>query len=347
MPPFHNPTKTTFSMARSRVGGSSAKISGVLGSLLYTVGKSSAGGYQQYIANYTGIRTNPNTKYQALARMQIAVIERMVQILSPVLQSSFEGVNMGVNSVNEFAKVNMKELQNDSKEHWDWGAGFCYPEKGREYCAWAPFIISYGSLIAPKAFALTAEDSTLYTRTIEISFDKENPRYIDLRKALGISKEGSFNVVMITGEESIVRTGGVLVKGKLNPSINDYQYLSDLPQMSLLNFDWKLLEGAYSGEFKVSISSWFNSVERKLYYRIEPMYQSRNHWWVAPTMLAGVIWSDKKKSRWCKSSTRLMPPYLVSEYQPFGRSAFEVFRTWWPAYDGETYDELFGRNNRR
>lgn len=333
-------------MARSRVGGTTAKISGVLGSLLYSVGKSSDGGYNQYIASYTGMRENPNTKNQALARMQIAMIERMVQILSPVLQASFEGVDYGVNSVNEFARINMKEIQNDAKLHWEWAAGFCYPEKGREYCAWAPLIISAGSLLPPEALTLRAEDNTNYSRVIEVTFDKAEPRYIDLRKALGISKDGSFNVILITGEESIFKTGAVLVKGKLNKNINDLTRLFDIPQMSIFDFEWRLLEGTYTGDFKINFSAWWEYNPTKLCIRLEPSYYNNNHWWVAPTMLAAVVWSDKKRSRWCKSTARLLPPYLVSEYQPFGMAPFEVFKSWWPAYDGETYEELFGRKTK-
>lgn len=334
-------------MARSRVGGSSAKISGVLGSLLYTVGKSSAGGYQQYIANYTGIRTNPNTKYQALARMQIAVIERMVQILSPVLQTSFEGVDVGVNSVNEFARQNMRDIQDYCKNYWEYAFGWCFPMKGQELTAWAPMIISLGSLAAPKAVTLNAGGFPHYRRNIEIDLPTGKYRYIDIRKALGISKDGSFNLVIIDGEYDVFKTGACLLKCRLNPAINDYTDIRNLDPETLFLREVKMFEQPFLTETTISHSITYLESANRIYIYTRVITRMGSSWSETDQMLAGIVWSDRKKSRWCKSSTRLAPPFIVSEEEQFGRSPQEAFYTWFDNYDGQGYDEFFGRSNNK
>lgn len=334
-------------MARSRVGGTTAKISGVLGSLLFSVGKNSNGEFTQYIANYTGQRENPNTKYQALARMQIALIERMVEILSPVLQNSFEGISSGVNSVNEFAKVNMKSIQSYCQQYWTDAYGWCFPIKGQEYTAFAPLVISEGSFRAPECVTIHSINAGHYRRSIRIQLPANSYRYVDIRKALGITKDGSFNLVLLCGEYTSFRTGACMLKCKLNPHINDYADIRSLDPEDLFVRETKTFETPFiNGQNLLHSISYLSSVNM-IIINTRITTQTDGNTFETDEILHALIWSDKKKSRWIKSTAMLLPPYMMQEGDEFGRAPFESYYTWDENYDGESYNEYFGRQTRR
>lgn len=334
-------------MARSRVGGTSAKISGVLGSLLFTVGKNTAGNFTQYIASYSGVRENPNTKYQALARMQIALIERMVQILTPVLQNSFEGIASGVNSINEFAKANMKSVQQYCQNYWGEAFGWCFPTKGEPYTAWAPLIISAGSFKAPSCVEVANAGWPHYHRRIRITLPKDKFRYVDVRKALGISKNGSFNLVLIFGEYTVFKTGAGMLKCKLNTHINDYTDIRYIDPELLFVRETKVFESPYGTGVNISHSIQYQDNTNTIIIHTRVMTPGGGGMWDSDTMLHALIWSDKKRNKWVKSTEMLIPPEVYSEGMEYGRGPWDAFYTWDENYDGETYQQYFGRSIKK
>lgn len=334
-------------MARSRVGGTSAKISGVLGSLLFTVGKNSAGDFTQYIASYTGVRENPNTKYQALARMQIALIERMVQILTPVLQNSFEGIASGVNSINEFARVNMKQIQSYCETYWSEAYGWCFPTKGEPFTAWAPLIISEGSFRAPSCVEVVAGAAPHYRRRIRITLPAGAFRYVDIRKALGISKNGSFNLVLMFGEYTQYKTGGGMIKCKLNTRINDYTDIRTLNPEDLFVCESKIFDTPFSGQTNLISGIQYTESNNTIVINTRVTTSNGNGTFETDNLLHALIWSDKKRTKWVKSTEMLLPPEVYSEGMEFGRGPWEAYYTWDENYDGESYQEYFGRKTKK
>lgn len=334
-------------MARSRVGGTSSKKSGVLGSLLFTIGKNGTGDYTQYIASYTGIRENPNTKYQALARMQIGLIERMVQVLSSILQNSFEGIASGVNSINEFAKVNTKSIQQYCIDYWDQAFGWCFPTKGNPYSAWAPLIVSLGSFKAPECVEVRASQTGNWRRTIRISLPAGKYRYVDLRKALGVSKNGSFNLILMVGKYTDFRTGACMMKCKLNTRINDYVDIRQLDPEDLIIRETRILEHPFVGDTRLLNGIQYLESVNQILIHTRVTNVNDNGSFEMDNLLHALIWSDKKRNKWVKSSEILHPYKVFEEGEEFGRGPWDAFYSWDENYDGETYQQYFGRSTKK
>lgn len=330
-------------MARSRVGGSSAKLSGVLGSLLFTVGKSADGGYEQYIASYSGQRENPRTKYQMLARMQIALVERMTFILSKIVRCSFEGIDIGVNSVNEFAKLNMKDIQSYCQNYWKEAYGWSFPTMGNPYNSWAPLVVSYGSLQVPKCWSFTATSSMYHTRRFDIQLPSGQTRFVDLRKALGLSFEGSFNIVLISGMYEELKTGGWLVKGQLNKAFGDTRNIDATNVATCFKISTERLESTYPSEERCRVQISFDAVNNKISILVVPESRGEYQWLTIETHLHALIYSDKKKSRWCKSTARLTPYKIFDPSEEYGLAPYLAYQTWDSDYSDQEYDEYFGR----
>lgn len=330
-------------MARSRVGGSSAKLSGVVGSLLFYVGKSADGGYEQYIASYSGQRENPRTKYQMLARMQIALIERMTFILSKIVRCSFEGIDVGVNSVNEFAKLNMKDIQSYCQNYWKEAYGWSFPTMGNPYNAWAPLIVSYGSLHIPKCWRVEESGGLYHTRFFYITLPAGKKRFVDLRKALGLSYDGSFNIVLISGMYEELKTGGWLVKGQLNKSFGDTRIITSSNVTSCFNISTERLESTYPSEERCQVTITYDSAYNMIIIRVRPESRGESQWLTIETHLHALIYSDKKKSRWCKSTARLTPYKVFQPTDEYGLAPYLAYQTWDPNYTDEEYEDYFGK----
>ena len=330
-------------MARSRVGGSSAKLSGLLGSVVFTIGKTSDGGYEQYISAYNPEKENLNTKYQALARMIIATIERMVHVLTPVLRASFEGVPVGVTSVNEFAKLNMKSIQDYCRKYWFNAYGWSFPVKGNPLNCWAPLQISYGSMKTPKAWSVEIGSWPTYIRTFVLQLPNQRNRVVDIRRALGISRQGSFNIVCMIGDYQVGKTGACFVKGTIDPSANDTEYLDRGDIRSKVNIETRLLEAAGEERTNIGVNVNYNPNTHRLTFQVIPQFYSGYQWITYDTHLHATIFSDYKKGKWVKSVARLSPHKVFEPDEEFGRAPFEAFTTWDSNYNDESYEEYFGR----
>lgn len=329
-------------MARSRVGGTRAKLSGVLGSLVFSVGQSADGGYEQYIATYNDDRENPNTKYQALARMQIAMIERMVHILTPLLRVSFQNCSVGVESVNEFAKVNMKSIQTYCENYWKYAFGWSFPNKGNPLECWAPLQISYGTLKVPDVWSVTVGNWPYYIRTYRLQAPVGKYRVADLRKAMNLTRYGSFAFVSIWGVYQMFKTGAMMVKVRIADGINDTADYRTIQPAQLFAFEAKMLEAATQGENKVELNPLYDSSNNVFSFAPE-VYSRGNYGWLEnETFLSTMLYSDYRRKRWLKSTARLAPPQTYTIEDEYGRAPYEAFQTWDPNYSDEDYDDYFG-----
>lgn len=137
-------------MARSRVGGSTAKLSGKVGDIIYSITRNPDGSFRQVISANPEERFNPNTDAQARARMTMAMIERAMFTYRDFMGTGFEGVDLGTNNVSKFSEINYNTIKYDIETYWDvedwpdWNYDF--PRKGQTAPKDGCFIISQGSL---------------------------------------------------------------------------------------------------------------------------------------------------------------------------------------------------------
>lgn len=331
-------------MGRSRIGGTRALVSGIVGSVVFSVGKNSDGGWEQYIATYNDQKENPNTKYQALARMQIALIERMVYYLSYVLRASFEGVAVGANSVNEFAKVNMKSIQDYCEKYWYGAYGWAFPEKGLPEYAWAPLIISQGTMATPKKWSVEVDSWPYYVRTyvLQLPATAQN-KVVDIRKALGISRKGSFNIVQVIGTYGMFKTGACFFKGMISDIANDAVVITPENIGQILTIQTKILAVVNTQEMELRYNLSYDPQTHQVRLTITPRVYTGYQWITWDTFLHATIFSDYKKNKWIKSTSRLTPPESYTLESEYGRAPYEAYQSWDANYHDETYKDYFGR----
>lgn len=331
-------------MGRSRIGGTRALVSGIVGSVVFSVGKNSDGGWEQYIATYNDQKENPNTKYQALARMQIALIERMVYYLSYVLRASFEGVAVGANSVNEFAKVNMKSIQDYCEKYWYGAYGWAFPEKGLPEYAWAPLIISQGTMDTPKKWSVEVGSWPYYVRTyvLQLPATAQN-KVVDIRKALGISRKGSFNIVQVIGTYGMFKTGACFFKGMISDAANDAVVITPDNIGQILSIQTKILAVVNTQEMELRYNLSYEPQTHQVRLTITPRVYTGYQWITWDTFLHATIFSDYKKNKWIKSTSRLTPPESYTLESEYGRAPYEAYQSWDENYHDETYKDYFGR----
>lgn len=137
-------------MARSRVGGSTAKLSGKVGDVIYSITRNPDGSFRQTISANPEQRFNPNTDAQARARMTMAMIERAMFTYRDFMGTGFENVDLGTNNVSKFSEINYNTVKYDIETYWDvedwpdWNYDF--PRKGQTVPKDGCFILSQGSL---------------------------------------------------------------------------------------------------------------------------------------------------------------------------------------------------------
>lgn len=137
-------------MARSRVGGSTAKLSGKVGDVIYSITRNPDGTFRQMVSANPEERFNPNTDAQARARMTMAMIERAMFTYRDFMGTGFENVDLGTNNVSMFSELNYNTVKYDIEAYWDvedwpdWNYDF--PRKGQAVPKDGWFILSQGSL---------------------------------------------------------------------------------------------------------------------------------------------------------------------------------------------------------
>lgn len=137
-------------MARSRVGGSTAKLSGKVGDVIYSITRNPDGTFRQMVSANPEERFNPNTDAQARARMTMAMIERAMFTYRDFMGTGFENVDLGTNNVSKFSELNYNTVKYDIETYWDvedWTEwNYDFPRKGQTVPKDGCYIISQGSL---------------------------------------------------------------------------------------------------------------------------------------------------------------------------------------------------------
>lgn len=137
-------------MAVSRIGGTSGKLRGQVGSDIYQIKNNGDGTFTQ-IVYQKGERTETvfTPKLQA-QRMCTGMVESLMKALKPLIGISFESGKNKTMSCNAFSAANIRLVQRDCMEHWYGNSQFVYPRYRLGYGDFSelggPYMISSGTL---------------------------------------------------------------------------------------------------------------------------------------------------------------------------------------------------------
>lgn len=133
-------------MASGRVGGTKSKVTGTIGSEVYTLRRNPDGTYSQVVSAKAETVKYSNTELQAAQRMITAMVEGLMRDLKPVARISMQsGVNQS-KSLNAFGSYNLNRLREDMVANWYGNQKFVYPVKDTDVRLGGTYTISAGTL---------------------------------------------------------------------------------------------------------------------------------------------------------------------------------------------------------
>lgn len=120
-------------MAKGRVGGTKAKITGQVGNNIFQIRKNGNGTYTQ-ISYVKGVRTETETSEKLqVQRMVTCMVESLMRDIKPVAQLSMQAGKNKTNSMNAFSSMNLRYVAADCKANWYESQEFVYPLPSREW----------------------------------------------------------------------------------------------------------------------------------------------------------------------------------------------------------------------
>ena len=328
-------------MARGRVGGTKSKLRGVVGDVIYQIAKNPYGDYDQKVIEYTREKLNNNTKWQALARMQIAMFQRCMSELTPIIKCSYQGVKTGVTSVNYFVSQNMKLVQDFCIDHWKDGGGYSFPYKGREYESFGQFLISTGSYQVPSQFSFSFTRSEGRAPIFKFDLSKVGVRMYDLRKTLRFSFSDTINILLWSGMLGTRIYGMTLVQLTLNRQFGDYKVItpSNCDKVFTVNASWWAFQGTQEKQVKLNAS--FDQSTRVLSFQPNIYLQGLYQLIPVDVAMFTYIFSHKKGTVWERNTNIIRPPKVLDVDEEWGIHPYEAYYTWDENYDGEDYEDYF------
>ena len=133
-------------MASGRVGGTKSKISGTIGSEVYSLRRNPDGTYSQVVSAKAESVSYSNTEKQAAYRMATAVVEVAMRDLKEIGRISMQSGANRSKSLNAFSSINLSRVHDDMKANWYGGSRFLYFTKTSEVSLGGSFLISSGTL---------------------------------------------------------------------------------------------------------------------------------------------------------------------------------------------------------
>lgn len=328
-------------MAKGRVGGTKSKLRGVVGDVIYQIAKNPYGDYDQKIISYTKEKLNNNTKWQALARMQIAMFQRCMSLLTPIIRESYQGIKTGVTSINYFVKINMALVQEDCIDNWTSPKGFSYPQKGKVETSSGLFCISQGTYKMPSIFSVKNGRFPEYNVTYCFDLSKIGRRMYDLRKQFRFSYNDTLNLI-IWGTNSFGMAQDILLIGlQFNRQFGDYTMINQSNCGRVFSFTTKWWGRSTSRQWEVRLNASFDNATGILSIKPALYIMGLYDWIEQNTTLFTYIASHKKGTVWERNVAWFQVPFQMTPDDEWGVAPFEWFNTWDPNYDGEPYDEYF------
>lgn len=133
-------------MASGRVGGTKSKVSGTIGSEVYSLRRNPDGTYSQVVSAKAETTTYTNTEKQAAQRMITAMIEALMRDLTPVARISMQSGANQSKSLNAFSSFNLNKVREDMIANWYGNQNFVYPIKDSDVKLGGYYTISAGTL---------------------------------------------------------------------------------------------------------------------------------------------------------------------------------------------------------
>lgn len=331
-------------MARSVTGGTKGYLRGSVGDYTYQIRSGGEDGRTQVILSRSRSRVNPNTKYQALSRMQIALMQRAMQVCLPIVADSWQGIPSGITSIDTFVSVNMPLIVKYCKEKWDDASGYLFPEKGDPSNSAGPFIISSGSYRLPSAFSLTFGRFPTYYPSFRFYLPHTNARLYDLRRMWGLSYYDTINLLCLADELGLNSCGLIVVQLTFNRQFGDYRVIT--PSNVGRIFNVRFLTNGFRDSISVKANASFDLDESANSVIVELQPDFSNSYGIFPLqcLFSTCLVSQRKGNRYYHNAAAFQPAVYGDDDEPFFRAPFDAFYSWWPSYDGESYNELFGRN---
>lgn len=326
-------------MARAKTGGTSAKLRGVVGDYIYQVVKNPQGFTEQKVITYTREKYNANTRYQALARMQITIFMNCMNLLTPIIADSFEGLRSRVNSCNRFVQINMPLIQDYCVQHWFESLACMWPNKGNHNATYFPFWISEGSYKVPQIFSWSIVTNSGYWPLLKFNLSGTFARKIDIRKALGFNNGDSLNVIYWGDEGKTL----LLYSVQLNTRFNDNTVITPANVYNI--FDVKLVVVGYQGRNTISVLKdvQMNQSTKVVSLRLVTMYKSEYSQFAVNPQFFACIFSKRKGNLWQRNTTRFYVNSPSGDHTDFGDPPSDAYHNWDANYDDESYQDYFVR----
>lgn len=324
-------------MAKAKVGGTSAKLRGVVGDYIYQIVRNPAGYSEQKVITYTREKLNRNTKYQCLARMQITMFMNCMNLLTPIICDSFEGLRSRVNSCNRFVQINMPLVQDYCVRHWAESLACIWPRKGNGNATYFHFWISEGSYKIPQQFSWRFERRNGYRPIFDINLSRTFGRKIDLRKMFGISNNDCINFLFWENDGKTV----LIVNTKLNPRFNDNTTINSANCKSLFVYTTTVLGTSGNNTYFVEpIVTWNQSTKLLSLKFVCKFKNSVGEFYIEP-MFFSYIFSKRNGNLWLRNTNRFWVNNPDGDDSDFGEPPMDAYYDWDENYDGEDYNDYF------
>lgn len=311
-------------MARSNQGGTRGWLRGRVANDLYQVTRKENGQKEQLVRTVEESRTNPNTISQAMARMQMAMCMTALKQFKEIVDHSWEGVTFGRQSMNYFARKNVKLIQQDCEDNWSSDNNWSYPVKGSTDLLPGLWQLSEGTLQLPAIITRHEFDPYGQQCGYSINLPSANCTMGQLKAALRLNANDYITYLAFAN--------GVLPKNNklcfFRVYIND-AFPNDLV-ISLANY-----QSAFTYDQNTPFyPQWDAENNRIIFYFDEHAIPE-----IADFSCDAIIISRWDGVKWCRNTSFFQGILGVEDYSSNWTVAWDVFQSWFPEYDPEASDE--------
>lgn len=136
-------------MAKSKNGGTRAKLRGRVGSDVYSIGKDGKGKVQQVVRGLAESVANPRSEAQMKQRMLMSGVSLLSKSFNQFIDHSFDGVANGQPSISYFSKLALAAFKEDSEKN---SKLFGYTPYGLQVAPACKIQVSQGKVRTPIVF---------------------------------------------------------------------------------------------------------------------------------------------------------------------------------------------------
>ena len=311
-------------MARSNQGGTRGWLRGRVANDLYQVTRKENGQKEQLVRAVEESRTNPNTISQAMARMQMAMCMTALKQFKEIVDHSWEGVTFGRQSMNYFARKNVKLIQQDCEDNWSSDNNWSYPIKGSIDLLPGLWQLSEGTLKLPDIITRHEFDAYGEQCGYSINLPSANCTMGQLKAALGLNANDYITYLAFAD--------GVLPKNNKLCFFRVYinEAFPDDLVISLANY-----QSAFTYDQNTPFyPQWDSENNRIIFYFDEHAIPE-----IAGFSCDAIIISRWDGVKWCRNTSFFQGILGVDDYSANWTVAWDVFQSWFPEYDPEASDE--------